>query len=152
MDLVSKNCHKEIHARMYFSILCACALQKHWYALLGPLRAKWARICTESWLETKHGVSAPQWGILGSQEVCVWNYCNQTPVPKDGCMIQLFSTASGGGNFPTSSCCPHYHQRNQDNSSYWVKIDNLLRLSPLPSLPQVSLQGHTDHQPQENKT
>lgn len=34
---------------------------------------------------------------------------------------------------------------------YWVKIDNLLWLSAIPSLPWVSLQSKTDHQPQEDK-
>jgi len=29
LDLLSKYCDKEIHAKMYFCILRACALQKH---------------------------------------------------------------------------------------------------------------------------
>lgn len=33
----------------------------------------------------------------------------------------------------------------------WVKIDNLLWLSAIPSLPWVSLQSNADHQPREDK-
>lgn len=53
-----------------------------------------------SLLQKKQSNRATQRGALGSQEVCVCNDCNQTPVPKDGRMIQLCRTAFGGGDFP----------------------------------------------------
>lgn len=130
MDLLPKHCHEEILAKMYF-ILHACALQKHPYTPLGALRDKWQGFTLNLSSETSPAL------VLLSEVLWVHsagNYCNQTPVPKEGCMIQLCRTAFGGGDFPSRPCCPHYRHRNQDNSTLLSK-NRCLALSPsLPSL------------------
>lgn len=148
MDLLPKDCHKEILARMSF-ILHAYALQKHPHTPLGPLRDKWQGFILNLSLKTSTALvllSEVLW--VHKQSVFEITAIRHRFLKRDawyncvGLLLEEVIFLSDRAVLITA-------REIRTTAHYRVKID--LWLFPFTSLPWISLQSNTDHQSQENK-
>lgn len=148
MDLLPKDCHKEILAKIYFT-LHAYALQKHPYTPLGPLRDKWQGFTLNLNFKASTALVLPSEVLwVHRQSVFEITAIRHRFLKTDAwynCVGLLLEEVI----FLPDRAVLITAREIRTTAHYWVKID--LWFFPLPSLPWISLQSNAGHQSQGNK-